>query len=38
MRVITGDFASEENVARHNASRVSGALLALGSSALAERG
>ena len=38
VRVITGDFTSGENVARHNASRVSGALLELGSIALAERG
>jgi uncharacterized cofD-like protein len=38
VRVITGDFASGENVARHYASRVSSALLALGGKALAERG
>ena len=38
VRVITGDFASEENVARHYASRVSSALLALGGAALAELG
>jgi uncharacterized cofD-like protein len=38
VRVITGDFASEENVVRHAASRVSSALLELGSAALAERG
>jgi uncharacterized cofD-like protein len=38
VRVITGDFASEENVARHNANRVSSALLELGGKAMAERG
>jgi uncharacterized cofD-like protein len=38
VRVITGDFASEENVVRHNAGRVSSALLALGSAAVAARG
>ncbi len=38
VRVITGDFASEENVVRHAASRVSSALLALGGAAMAERG
>jgi uncharacterized cofD-like protein len=38
VRVITGDFASEENVVRHYADRVSGALLALGGEALARRG
>jgi uncharacterized cofD-like protein len=32
VRCIVGDFASEENVVRHNASRVTGALLALGQS------
>ncbi len=30
VRCITGDFASEENVVRHAAGRVAGALLALG--------
>src|SRR5579863_8019113 len=30
VRCITGDFASEENVVRHAANRVTGALLALG--------
>jgi uncharacterized cofD-like protein len=34
---IAGDFASEENVVRHAAGRVTGALLALGRAALAER-
>jgi len=38
VRVITGDFASEENLVRHYASRVSGALLALGGKALERRG
>jgi 2-phospho-L-lactate transferase/gluconeogenesis factor (CofD/UPF0052 family) len=38
VRVVTGDFASEENVVRHYASRVTDALLALGSAAMAERG
>jgi uncharacterized cofD-like protein len=33
VRCIAGDFASEENVVRHNAGRVTGALLALGHSA-----
>ena len=33
VRCIAGDFASEENVVRHNANRVTGALLALGQSA-----
>ena len=37
VRVITGDFASEEKVVRHYASRVTDALLALGSEALAKR-
>ena len=32
VRCITGDFASEENVVRHAANRVTGALLALGHS------
>ena len=32
VRCITGDFASEENLVRHAASRVTGALLALGHS------
>jgi uncharacterized cofD-like protein len=30
VRCVVGDFASEENVVRHNASRVTGALIALG--------
>ncbi len=34
VRCITGDFASEESVVRHAAGRVTGALLALGGSAL----
>jgi uncharacterized cofD-like protein len=38
VRVITGDFASEANVARHYADRVSSALLSLGGEALARRG
>jgi uncharacterized cofD-like protein len=38
VRVITGNFASEESVVRHASSRVSGALLALGGAAVAERG
>ena len=38
VRVITGDFASEENVVRHYADRVSSALLSLGGEALARRG
>jgi uncharacterized cofD-like protein len=38
VRVITGNFASEGDVVRHAASRVSSALLALGDAALAERG
>jgi uncharacterized cofD-like protein len=33
VRCITGDFASEDNVVRHAANRVTGALLALGHSA-----
>jgi uncharacterized cofD-like protein len=37
VRCIAGDFASEENVVRHAAGRVTGALLALGSAALAAR-
>jgi uncharacterized cofD-like protein len=37
VRCITGDFASEESVVRHAAGRVTGALLALGSAALAAR-
>jgi len=32
VRCIAGDFASEENVVRHGAKRVTGALLALGNS------
>jgi uncharacterized cofD-like protein len=38
VRVIPGDFASEEKVVRHAADRVTGALLALGQATLAERG
>jgi uncharacterized cofD-like protein len=38
LRVITGNFASEGDVVRHAANRVSSALLELGSAALAERG
>lgn len=38
VRVIPGDFASEGDVARHAAGRVSSTLLELGSAALAERG
>jgi uncharacterized cofD-like protein len=38
VRAITGDFASEDSVVRHAAGRVTGALLALGSTALASRG
>ena len=38
VRVITGNFASEESVVRHAAGRVTGALLALGGAALAARG
>jgi hypothetical protein len=34
---IAGDFASEESVVRHAAGRVTGALLALGGTALAGR-
>jgi uncharacterized cofD-like protein len=37
VRCITGDFASEDNLVRHAADRVTGALLALGSAALADR-
>jgi uncharacterized cofD-like protein len=37
VRCIAGDFASEENVVRHAAERVTGALLALGRSRLAGR-
>jgi 2-phospho-L-lactate transferase/gluconeogenesis factor (CofD/UPF0052 family) len=37
VRVIAGDFASEESVVRHAAGRVTGALLALGRTALARR-
>ena len=33
VRCIAGDFASEESVVRHNADRVTGALLALGQAA-----
>jgi uncharacterized cofD-like protein len=38
VRCIGGDFASEESVVRHAASRVTGALLALGRAALIVRG
>ncbi len=37
VRCITGDFASEETLVRHAASRVTGALLALGAEALSSR-
>jgi len=37
VRVITGDFASEDKLVRHAAGRVTGALLALGGAALANR-
>jgi uncharacterized cofD-like protein len=37
VRVIPGNFASEENVVRHAAGRVTGALLALGQTAVAGR-
>ncbi len=37
VRVITGNFASEESVVRHTASGVTDALLALGQAALAQR-
>jgi uncharacterized cofD-like protein len=37
VRCIAGDFASEESVVRHAAGRVTGALLALGRTARAER-
>jgi uncharacterized cofD-like protein len=38
VRVIPGHFASEESVVRHNSERVTNALLALGGTALGERG
>ncbi|MGD0547374.1 MAG: uridine diphosphate-N-acetylglucosamine-binding protein YvcK [Terracidiphilus sp.] len=38
VRVIPGHFASEESVARHNAERVTNALLALGGTTPGERG
>jgi uncharacterized cofD-like protein len=38
VRCIAGNFASEENVVRHNAGRVTGALLALGRTAPLARG
>ena len=38
VRTIAGDFASEENMVRHAADRVTGALLALGRTAPAGRG
>ena len=37
VRCIAGDFASEENVVRHAAERVTGALLALGRNAMVRR-
>jgi 2-phospho-L-lactate transferase/gluconeogenesis factor (CofD/UPF0052 family) len=37
VRCIAGDFASEDNVVRHAARRVTGALLALGRTALSSR-
>ena len=37
VRCIAGDFASEENVVRHAAERVTGALLALGPNAMVRR-
>jgi uncharacterized cofD-like protein len=37
VRCIAGHFASEENVVRHDANRVTGALLALGQTGLARR-
>ena len=37
VKVIAGNFASEENVVRHNAARVTSALLALGREALDRR-
>jgi len=37
VRCITGNFASEDSLVRHAASRVTGALLALGGAALAGR-
>ena len=37
VRCIAGDFASEENVVRHAANRVTGALLALGNSRSPDR-
>jgi 2-phospho-L-lactate transferase/gluconeogenesis factor (CofD/UPF0052 family) len=38
VRVIAGDFASEENFVRHAAGRLTGALLALGRTAARPRG
>ena len=38
VRAIAGNFASEENFVRHDAERVTDALLALGATALAVRG
>ena len=38
VRVIPGHFASEDSVVRHNSERVTNALLALGGTALGERG
>lgn len=38
VRVISGHFASEETVVRHHSERVTNALLALGATALSERG
>ena len=37
VRVVTGNFASEENVVRHAADRVTDTLLALGGAAVAGR-
>jgi uncharacterized cofD-like protein len=37
VRVIAGDFASEETVVRHDSGRVTGTLLALGRAAVARR-
>ena len=37
VRCIAGNFANEDNVVRHGANRVTGALLALGQAALAAR-
>jgi hypothetical protein len=37
VRVVPGNFASEESVVRHASGRVTGALLALGDAAVAGR-